>query len=260
MTPPTDDLQRIQVTRSLSLMQRRRGHRTATDDVLCAWGGLDAAPRARRLLDLGAGHGSVTLMLAGALPQATGVAVEIQAVSYELLVTNLVLNGLDARVAAVHGDLRDPDLLAAAPGPFDLVTGSPPFMPVGSGPLPKDPQRAGGRFELRGGVEEYAAAIARWLAPEGVGVLLMDGASRPRCERALARARLALRAAVTVHPRAGKAPRYLLYVLGHGGRPDRPARPARPAERRLVIRDQAGRWTPQMARIRAALELPGGHG
>ena len=243
-----DPLERVQLTRRYHLHQRARGHRTATDDVLCAWAGVTARPAARRHLDLGAGHGSVTLMALGALPtDAVAHAVEAQAISHALLIRNLAECGLAARATAVLGDIRDPDLLGDAR--FDLITGSPPFMPLGSGPLPKDPQRAGGRFEIRGGIEAYAAAAARWLKPDGVASLLMDGASRPRCERAFAAAGLTLVRATTVLPTPEKPPRYVIYAVAH-------ASPAGRDERELVVRTADGAWTAAFVRVREMLDLP----
>ncbi len=271
-------LQRVQLTRSLTLWQRARGHRSATDDVLCAWVGLQAArgilaTRAAgdalreplRLLDLGAGQGSVTLMLAGALPAAHVVAVEAQPVSLELLRRNVAHNGLGDRVRPVLGDLRHVDLSGlagwgegegGADFGFDLVTGSPPFMPPGAGTLPADPQRAAARFELRGGVEGYAQAAARWLRPGGQAVLLMDGAQDARSRRAIEAAGLALRQRVVVTPSPGKRPRYRIYVA------HRPVSSASLSvspvdDLALTIRDEGGAWTPAFAAARRALDLPG---
>ena len=47
---------------SWRLYQLRHGHRFSTDDLLTAWAALRAKPEARRLLDLGAGIGSVGLL------------------------------------------------------------------------------------------------------------------------------------------------------------------------------------------------------
>ncbi len=177
----SDDLAEVQLTRTLRLYQRRRGHRVATDDVLCAWAGYRAAPAAARVLDLGCGQGAVTLMLAGALPEATLTGIEAQEISFGLFARNVAANALGHRVRGMHRDLREVDL--ATLGPFDLVTGAPPFMPVGSGTMPADAQRAAARFELLGGVEAYFAAAALALAEDGVASVLMD-AARPARYRA----------------------------------------------------------------------------
>lgn len=249
MIDDEEELQRVQLTRGLHLTQRRRGHRVATDDVLCAWAGWRARPDARRVLDLGAGHGAVTLMLAGALPEAHLVAIEAQRISFELLARNLRDNGLAHRVEAREGDLRG----LALPGPgFDLITGTPPFMPVGSGTLPADPQRAAARFELRGGVEHYCRTGARHLAPDGLLSLVMDAARPGRYEAAIAAAGLALVGRLTVRPREEAAPSYLVYQATRAAAPGVPVE-----ELALIIRDAAGAYSEAFRAARLALDLPG---
>jgi len=245
---PEESLEAIQLTRTATLWQRREGHRCATDDVLCAWAGLTARPAAGQILDLGCGQGAVTIMLAEALPRATLTGIEAQEVSYALLVRNLAANRLAARVNAIHGDLRDVRLSTRA----DLVTGSPPFMPQGSGTLPRDPQRAAGRFELRGGIEAYCAAAHHHLAPEGIASLLMDGSQDVRSRAALDGAGLTLVRTLAVSPVADLPPRYIIYqARRRDGAPE-------PREERvtLAVRDRSGSWTPRYAHIRTSLQLP----
>ena len=249
MTDPAD-LERVQLTRRTHLWQRRRGHRTATDDVLCAWCGLVARPDARTLLDLGAGQGSVALMLAEALPAASVLAVEVQEISWRLLVRNVAESPVATRVEPLLADLRRP-LPQAARGGFDLVTGSPPFLPPGAGTRPRDEQRAAARFELRGGIEAYCHAAARYLAPDGVASLLMDGAQDARCRAAIAAVGLALAGRTSVHPVAGAPARYIIYAATR-----RPAE-AGPFERALTVRRADGAWTEGFREVRVALDLPG---
>jgi tRNA1(Val) A37 N6-methylase TrmN6 len=241
------ELERVQLTRRLVLWQRARGHRTATDDILCAFAAHGASPGASAVLDLGAGQGAVTLMLAGVNPAATFTAVEAQEVSYDLLVRNLAENGLAARVTPIHADLRTVDL---AERRFDLVTGSPPYVRPGSGVVPADAQRAAARFELRGGIEDYCRAAARWLAPEGRAVLLMDGAQDLRSQRAAAASGLRVEMRWTVHPRPGAPARFLIYQLAAAAG-DPPRR-----ERSLTVRDEKGGWTEAFAAARRTLDLP----
>lgn len=241
------ELQRIQLTRGLHLWQRRAGHRTGTDDVVAAWAALSARPHARTLLDLGAGHGSVALMLAAGLDEARIVAVEVQATSFALLRRNVADNGLCGRIEPVLGDLRS---ISLAGGPFELITGTPPFMPLGSGVLPRDPQRAAARFELHGGVEDYCAAAAGHLAPGGLASLVMDAARPERYRAAFAAAGLRLRRLIRVLPSPGRSPTYLV-CQGEGG-----AGPEAVEESTLVVRTPEGAWTPEFEALRRRLDLP----
>lgn len=177
---PPEDLTDDALTDRVRVLQRRSGHRYSVDDVATAWLALRAMPDARSCLDLGCGIGSVLLMVADRLPRARAVGVEAQAGSYALAEHNIERNRLRRRVSVQYGDLRDPALLdrilqaEAAFGHeqgIDLVTGTPPYKPLGTATISPDSQRAHARIELRGGVEAYLAAAARVLAPEGVFVM-----------------------------------------------------------------------------------------
>ena len=89
----------------------------------------------------------------GARPEAARlVAIEAQPISHRLLLANIAGNGLAARVEPHLGDLRDFHDRRR----FPLVTGSPPYFPLGTGIVPADSQKAHARFELRGDVRDYA--------------------------------------------------------------------------------------------------------
>ena len=150
------------------IAQRKKGHRHSIDDVLTAWYALQTSPKVIRHLDLGTGIGSVGLLtLWGMGPAARLACVEAQEISYRLLQANLEGNGLRDRVDSWQGDLRD----LALGQTFPLVTGSPPYFPLGSGVIPLDSQKAHARFELRGDVSHYARAAALHLEPGGWLVL-----------------------------------------------------------------------------------------
>lgn len=229
------------------VFQLARGHRFSADDLLTAWFAASVAPGARRLLDLGAGIGSVGLLaLWRAGPEARLWMVEAQEVSHRLARRTLTWNGLHGRVTPRQGDLRDPE--AVPPGPFDLVTGSPPYIPLGRGHVSPHPQKAACRMELRGTVADYAAAAARVLAPEGWFVVCFAGAD-PRAEAGLADAGLRLHLRRDVRFRARLPPTITLLAARRV-----PAELTRLPD--LVIRDEHGRWTSEYLDIREAMGTP----
>jgi tRNA1(Val) A37 N6-methylase TrmN6 len=197
------------LTSGWRLAQRARGHRHSADDVLTAHYALRARPAARRALDLGAGIGGVGLLVLWGLGDAASlVAVEAQAVSHRLLVANIAGNGLAARVEARLGDLRE---LALAER-FPLVTGSPPYFPLGTGVLPDDAQKQHARFELRGDVADYARAAAAHLAPGGAFALCFPTPQAGRALAALAGAGLHVATTRDVIPRATLRPLFTLFT------------------------------------------------
>jgi tRNA1Val (adenine37-N6)-methyltransferase len=233
--------------RTYDILQRKKGHRHSTDDLLTAWYALDRAEHAGitvdRCLDLGTGIGSVGLtVLAGLGEIATLTCIEAQDVSFRFLEENVRANGLEARVHALHGDLRELGLGDT----FPLVTGSPPYFDVSAGIVPADSQKAHARFELRGDVRDYARIAAQHLAPGGLFVFCFPS---PQRERALAAARGAGFQAIeerAVVPRAGLAPLFSLFSCRRGDDFLEVGEP-------FVVRDATGGHTAAMRAVRARL-------
>jgi tRNA1(Val) A37 N6-methylase TrmN6 len=208
--PLTDDM----LTRDVRVFQRAKGHRFSSDDVATAYVAFNARPRAERVLDLGCGLGSVLLHLAWKLPQAQLTGVEAQAMSFELLQRNVARSGFGARLRIHHGDIRDQALLSGLGGPFQLITGTPPYFPPDTARDAEDEQRAFARIEYRGGVEAYIEAGARLLDPEGLLVLCGDARVAQRTTLASQAAGLSIHSRCDVIPRAGRPALFSIWTLG----------------------------------------------
>jgi tRNA1(Val) A37 N6-methylase TrmN6 len=230
------------VTGSFRLLQRRRGHRFSVDDLATAWEAARAAPDARSFVDLGCGVGAVLLMVAWRLPTARGLGIEAQDVSFALARRNVDENGLEARVALLHDDLRHAVL--DLPPSFELVTGTPPYLPLGTAIASPDPQRAAARIELRGGVEDYLAAAARVLAPGGAVVVCSDGRAPERVVRGARAAHLAPVRRLDIVPRAGaRTPLFAVWTCAH-------IAPPTLEHEVIVLRDERGERTPASTAMR----------
>jgi tRNA1(Val) A37 N6-methylase TrmN6 len=134
------------------LMQPRRGYRVAVDAVLLA--ACVAARTGDRVLDLGAGVGSVGLCLAIRVPDCTVVGIELQSSLAALARRNTELNGLSDRVRTIVHDLAAP--LPAETGLFDHVATNPPYLAAASADPSPDPSKALATVES-------SADLARWL-------------------------------------------------------------------------------------------------
>lgn len=228
------------LTGAWKIAQRVAGHRHSADDVLTADHAVRVGGSATRALDLGTGIGTVGLLVLSRLsPTATLVAIEAQSISYRLLRANLEGNALVARVMPLHGDLRD---LALAEQ-FPLVTGSPPYFPLGTGILPEDSQKAGARFELRGDVADYARAAARHLADDGVFVFCFPTAQRDRALAAVTGAGLVTHSYRDVIPRETLRPLFTLFECRRTAAELRVLPP-------LVVRHESGQLTDEMQGVR----------
>lgn len=239
------------LTADIAVFQRTRGHRFSSDDVVTAWAAMQVCPSPARVLDLGCGLGSVLLHLAWCAPASTLVGIEVQDGSFALLERNIAHNGLGDRVRVHHGDLREPDMIAALDGPFDLVTGTPPYFPVDTATRATDPQRASARIEHRGGIEAYVVAAAQVLAADGWFVVCGDSDASGRLERSAAAAGLVVCRRWVVVPRAGRPPLFSVWALRHAA-----VTHGGPLERELVLRDHAGERTDDAKMIRAFSGFP----
>ena len=195
------------------IFQLRRGHRYATDDVLTAWTAVRARPGARRVLDLGAGVGSIGLMVLGCLDkEAHLTSVEVLDESVSLARRTVTYNGLEARVDVRRGDLRDPTVIAPSEL-FDVITANPPFLPEGTGWPSPQPQRRAARFELHGDVFDYCRVAARHLDDRG-RLCFCHAAADKRPARAVNEAGLVVLTRQLVVFRCGRPPQLALYCCG----------------------------------------------
>jgi len=233
------------------ILQRVDGHRWSLDDLVTAWVGvtaMDAPPG--HILDLGCGIGAVLLLLAWRFPAARCIGVEAQAVSVDLARRSLAWNGVSGRCAVRHGDLRYPALVPEG-AVFDLVAGTPPYLPPGTATESPRVQRGPAHIEHRGGVEVYCAAAARLLAQGGRFVTCAGGRQAARVQAAAVAAGLAVERRRDVIPRAGKEALFAVYVMRRAGEADAPR-----VESSLVVRDARGRRTTTFGRLRADMGMP----
>jgi len=233
------------------ILQRLDGHRWSLDDLMTAWVAQRSVPTAQRICDLGCGIGTVLLFLAWRFPMAKLVGVEAQAESAALARRSLVWNDVTARAEVRSGDLRD---AASVPEGrvFDLVTGTPPYFPPGTGVESSRPQCAPCRFEHRGGVEVYVDAIARTLARGGRAVVCQGASQTHRVAPAVEKAGLVVEARLDIIPKTDKAFLLSLFTLAH---PD-DARPD--GTREMIVRTSDGQWTDDFRKVREDLGMPPG--
>jgi tRNA1Val (adenine37-N6)-methyltransferase len=224
------------------IFQRKNGHRHGIDDATTAWYALQKSPPVKTTLDLGTGIGTVGLAVLWALGQgATLTCVEAQETSYRLLTENILGNGLIECVRAIHGDIRDLDLGER----FPLITGSPPYFPIGTGSLPKDSQKAHARFELRGDVGDYARAAKRHITEDGSFVFCFPFQQKSRCIKLVTDVGFRIITIRDVVPMKSKPALFSVYCasLSFTG--------AMAEEDPLIVAFENGRYTPEMMALQA---------
>jgi tRNA1Val (adenine37-N6)-methyltransferase len=234
------------------IFQRTDGHRWSLDDLVTAWGAAretaDAPPAS--VLDLGCGIGAVLMLLAWRFPSAVAVGIEAQAVSVDLARRSLAWNGIADRCTVLHGDLRDASVLPAG-ATFALVTATPPYLRPGAATASPRVQRGPCHVAVRGGIEAYCVAAARWMAPGALFVTCEAAASGARVEAAAAAAGLGLERRIDVVPRAGKPALFSVWAMRRGA-----GASGTVVETPLVVRDAAGGRTDAFRAVRRAFGMP----
>ncbi len=239
------------------LFQLQDGHRFSTDDVLTAWYGTSWCPSARTALDLGSGIGTVGMIVAWRLQGARLVTVEAQAESVALARKSARFNGVEGRFEIRQGDFREAGVIGDEER-FDLVTGSPPYFPPGTGVMSEHPQKLACRFELRGTVADYCVTAAKHLALGGFFACVFpnEPAQLARVEAGARAAGLVIVRRRPVVFREGDAP--LVGLFGMMRATDLPEwfRGQTWVEPALVIRTREGKIHPEYSAVKLAIGFP----
>ncbi len=126
------------------IRQPTDGYRVATDPVLLA-ASVPAGP-GERVLEIGAGTGAAALCLARRIEGCVVTGLERGPDLAALCRHNIEANGLGRTVDVIVGDLRAPPA-RLGPSSFDHAMANPPWNSGGSGPPPRNRQRARAHVE-----------------------------------------------------------------------------------------------------------------
>jgi tRNA1(Val) A37 N6-methylase TrmN6 len=148
----------------VKLLQPAAGYRVGIEPILLAAAAtLDAPARA---LDLGCGVGAAALCLARRVPEVEVSGLELHGDLASLARRNVRLNGLEARISILEGDLLRPAPQIASGG-FDLVLANPPFLAAGSATPPAEPGRAQGHVEAAADLAAWVRQSLKLAGPKG---------------------------------------------------------------------------------------------
>lgn len=148
----------------LSCQQYLAGYRFSIDAVLLAH---FIAPRSQeKILDLGAGCGVISLVLAYRWPDVQLSCLEIQPSLAALIDHNVAVNHFGERFRVTAGDLRQLARYYQA-GSFDWVICNPPFYKNGTGRSNLQAEQALARHELAAELSDVLAATSYALKTRG---------------------------------------------------------------------------------------------
>ncbi len=235
----------------LHLLQPRTGYRAAIDPVFLA--AAVPAVAGERALDVGAGVGVASLLLAWRVPGLRVSGLERESGLLRLAMENARRNGLGPRADFMVGDLARPPT-RLAPGSFDHVLANPPYLEAGRAHASPVSGRASAMIESGEGLDAWIAFALRMARDKG-SVTLIHRADRLDDLLAGLRGRLGGLILFPLWPDRGSGPAGRVIVQGRKGS----KAPLRLAKG-LVLHEEGGRFTPEaeaILRHGAGLSLTG---
>ncbi len=162
MTALTRDSISLRGAGVVTINQPEKGVRFTLDSLLLA--DFCRIKARDRVLELGAGTGVISLLLAKKFPQARFMADENEPLAHDLLCRNIEQNGLQKRIVPIDRDIRHLSRLIGSTT-FDAIVANPPYTKSGTGRTSPDRARRAARHD-------ESAALAAWLE---VKFLLKNG-------------------------------------------------------------------------------------
>ncbi|OAG28416.1 tRNA1(Val) (adenine(37)-N6)-methyltransferase [Thermodesulfatator autotrophicus] len=147
---------------ALKVLQPREGYRFSLEVFLLA-GFISLKPR-EKLLELGAGCGVISLILARKHNFKFLIGLEIQKELLTFFVHNVKLNQLSEKIYPLCGDVKAPPLKS---GSFDVVFSNPPYYSAGTGRLSPHPQERLARHEILASLTDFISCAAYTLKNKG---------------------------------------------------------------------------------------------
>ena len=222
----------------LQCRQHRKGYRFSLDAVLLA--NFIRPGSADRVLDLGAGCGVISLILAFKWPGVDLSALEIQKGLANLALENVKLNRFQKRIKLIHGDLRRIKSLLA-PGSFDWVVCNPPYGRIGSGRLNSVKETVIARHETHATLADITQAVTFALRTRGRAALVYPASRASSLIHQLKEQNLEPRRLRVIYSYPGSAGKLVLVEVMKGGGEE-----LRIEEPFYVYRKQGGEYSEEM--------------
>jgi tRNA1Val (adenine37-N6)-methyltransferase len=199
---------------SITLIQPRHGYRFSVEAILL--GRFARACPRDRVLELGAGCGVVSIMIAALNRPREVVALELQPRLAEMVARNASINSLES-VHSICADLRQKKIAGLKPASFDLIVANPPYRAAASGRENPDHGCRLARGETASTLEDFVAAARRY-ARVGAWVAFVFAARRSAELISEMRAqKLEPKRIRFVHPRIGMPASAILLEARVGG-------------------------------------------
>jgi tRNA1Val (adenine37-N6)-methyltransferase len=228
----------------LALIQPKHGYRFSVEAILL--GRFARAGRRERVLELGAGCGVISIMLASLYRPREVVAIEIQPELAEMIARNATMNDLES-VRAICADLRQKKIIGVEPASFDLIVANPPYRATSTGRENPDRSRRLARSESSATLADFVRAARRY-ARHGARIAFVFTARRSAELISTMRAKkLEPKRIRFVHPRIGMPASVMMIEARVGGGIETAIEPP------LILYDSPGIYTIEARAILSSL-------
>jgi tRNA1Val (adenine37-N6)-methyltransferase len=199
---------------SITLIQPRHGYRFSVEAILL--GRFARATTRDRVLELGAGCGVVSTMMAALYRTREVVAIEIQPALAEMIARSAAINQLKS-VHALCADLRQKKIVGVEPASFDLVVANPPYRAAASGRENPDQGRRVARGESTATLTDFVAAARRYARTGGRVAFVFTARRSAELISAMRAKQLEPKRIRFVHPRIATPASVMLIEARVGG-------------------------------------------
>jgi tRNA1Val (adenine37-N6)-methyltransferase len=199
----------------LFIFQKEGGYRFSLDALLLAH--FVRLKKSNSMIDLGAGSGVLSIIIAKRCGCRKIVGIEIQDDLVEMSMRSVAANNLSDMIEIIRSDIRNlADLFEA--GSFDAAVANPPYRRLHAGRINLDPQKAAARHEINGSLADFLAA-ADFVLKRGGKIFLIYPATRTaELFHRMKIARLEPKRLRIVHSKSGTAGEFALVEGIKGGR------------------------------------------
>jgi tRNA1Val (adenine37-N6)-methyltransferase len=148
----------------LKVVQKAKGYRFSIDAFLLAH--FVYLKKNDRVLDMGAGSGIISIILAHRWPCVMVIGIDIQEDMVDMARRSVILNDLCNKVEILQGNIRAIETLFHHQS-FDVVVFNPPYRKIKSGRVNPDYQKSLARHEIKGSLNDFLTASERVLKTSG---------------------------------------------------------------------------------------------
>jgi tRNA1Val (adenine37-N6)-methyltransferase len=228
----------------LTLIQPKHGYRFSVEAILL--GRFARAGRRDRVLELGAGCGVISIMIASICHPREVVAIEIQPELAEMIARNATMNDLES-VRAICSDLRQKKIAGVEPATFDLIVANPPYRATSTGRENPDRGRRLARSESSATLADFVCAARRYARHGGRVAFVFTAQRSAELISTMRAKKLEPKRIRFVHPRIGMPASAIMVEARVGGGIETAIEPP------LVLYDSPGIYTNEARALLSSL-------